>query len=675
MNKSPENAYTYDIVSIRDKFHLLDQVIALGDSQKKTLGFLPEGAFHDYAQRGWIVVAADVNEKVIGYLAYRQTRGLECRLVHLCVLPEYRNKGIAGELVRKFKLSVRHLLKIKLKCRRDYGLDSFWQHNGFVPKGEVRGRAHNDTTLTIWECLLHPTLLSLPHSSEKPLAILDVNVIIGAHIENDLESSALLSEISFDEVEYRVSDCSFFEANKCTLTELRAQTLAQLNAYSFIPACSDQQIISEATHILGEKNGADIHQVASAVYAGAECFITKDLRIISKAEELRKKFSIHIYTPTEFLINISDGIGKGLYSPHFTPYSDINFLPFEDFEEKSLYQLYGQPSEEKNLFRDKLVAFIQPKKSNSAYRIIAGNREIGICFQTIEDGKLFLHLIRLAKSLKHKHTVGIHVIENVLRSALDLGVEVIFCKDSDCGRVVESALLGAHFRQTETGFVKVVSKGFLSTSTAIEKIQVHSGIQIPSEDLPACVLLDLENQIWPAKLLSLTLPVYLIPIQPRWAQRLISPQGFQGLLVDRPSVMTQTQRVYYRSRRGIPIEVPSRLVWYVSNGKKRTLGKCALGVSLVDDIEIAPVKKLYSKYERLGVYAWNDIYQKANRNPQKEMMAILFSKTEIFKRLISYNQLASLIEKHEAKNISIVSPFRISQSSFEDIYTYGFGNV
>jgi GNAT superfamily N-acetyltransferase len=151
----------YNIHNIKDVPDLINEVVALGDSQKNTLGFLPEHAFFEYADRGNILVAVSAEGRAIGYVLFAQKRNLVCRLSHVCVQPDCRKEGVAAALVSELKKHTAQMRRITLKCRRDYGIDSFWLKNGFTAIGETKGRGKTHSTLTIWEFSLQPTLLSL----------------------------------------------------------------------------------------------------------------------------------------------------------------------------------------------------------------------------------------------------------------------------------------------------------------------------------------------------------------------------------------------------------------------------------------------------------------------------------------------------------------------------------
>src|ERR1700684_911692 len=76
---------------------ILNQVIALGDRSRKTLGFLPRAGFMQAAASGTLL-AAIRDGQVVGYALFALPRQV-VRLNHLCVEESVRGSGVARHLV------------------------------------------------------------------------------------------------------------------------------------------------------------------------------------------------------------------------------------------------------------------------------------------------------------------------------------------------------------------------------------------------------------------------------------------------------------------------------------------------------------------------------------------------------------------------------------------------
>jgi GNAT superfamily N-acetyltransferase len=157
----------------------LRTVKALGAANSQTLGFFPEGAFDDYAQRKQILIALDDSHSCVGYLLYRisQERAI---IVHLCVNASSRTGGIATRLFSHLKEAVKDLRGIGLRCRRDYEASKLWQKLGFVAQYDQPGRGKVRTDLTYWWFDNgHPTLFTdaiVEQVKSKICVAIDANI-------------------------------------------------------------------------------------------------------------------------------------------------------------------------------------------------------------------------------------------------------------------------------------------------------------------------------------------------------------------------------------------------------------------------------------------------------------------------------------------------------------------
>jgi len=658
----------YDIVNIKDHPDLVEDIIRLGDSQRQTLGFLPAQAFRDYAKNGSIFVAVSREKHVVGYVLFARKVNRVCRLTHVCVDPRWRKQGVGDSLVMHLKANTLQMDRVIVKCRRDYGIDHFWEKNGFIARGEKAGRGFGENTLTLWEYMLRPSLLSLPPERTKPLAVLDLNVVIEAGAKEGGECRALSSFTYSDEIEFRISEHSFSEVNRNCNKETRDATRGWLNSLLRIESCRDKGLVQSVLDIVGVANKDDAEQIASAVCSNAEYFITKDARLKSCFEIIQREFGLNIYTPTEFVVNYCNGSGRDLYFPGYLNNSEILFRPICGLNISELFHRYKGADEKKSSFGSCLTVDNPDVRAHSIFQVVVGGVNVGVCVQERVGSCLVVRMLRLLKSIKHLHTICVHVVENILYNSLSLGVDEVVVTDVGIDRLVEKSLVEAGFYQCERGFVRSVGHGFITVDDALDRIGLHGGANVGIGEKE---LVEIERSLWPAKLIDLDIPIYVIPIKPQWAKNLVSARGHQLSLVGGPNVMLQTRRVYYRSCRGIPLRSPARIVWYVTAERNHCLNKCVVGVSLVDCVEIGPVKELYKKYERFGVYRWSDVFRSAKYDQDANIMAIVFEKTEIFGKILELSLLASVIKNIEGRTLNTVSPFKICRESFFEIYKRG----
>ena len=118
------------VAVIDEKSPHLEAVRALWRASSETLGYMPDGAFLEYASQRRILVAQDPSGACVGYLLYRVTKR-KATIAHLCVADCARGKGHAGALVEHLVGITRHLRGISLRCRRDFHAYDLWPKLGF----------------------------------------------------------------------------------------------------------------------------------------------------------------------------------------------------------------------------------------------------------------------------------------------------------------------------------------------------------------------------------------------------------------------------------------------------------------------------------------------------------------------------------------------------------------
>jgi hypothetical protein len=135
---------------IRKDVSALKQVISLWRTNSTTLGFFPNGAFKEYADKGQIIGALDESGQCTGYLLYRISGG-RAFIVHLCVHESARRRVVARELLARLFELMSEMTSICLWCRRDYAASTIWQELGFIALADKPGRGLKGMELTFWK--------------------------------------------------------------------------------------------------------------------------------------------------------------------------------------------------------------------------------------------------------------------------------------------------------------------------------------------------------------------------------------------------------------------------------------------------------------------------------------------------------------------------------------------
>jgi hypothetical protein len=163
-----------------------------------------------------------------------------------------------------------------------------------------------------------------------------------------------------------------------------------------------------------------------------------------------------------------------------------------------------------------------------------------------------------------------------------------------------------------------------------------------------------------------------VPIQPRWAKELFDRELAEGTLFGaNPSLVLNSENVYYRAARPEVISAPARVLWYVSQDSAYPQSMAVRACSYIDEVIIGRPKDLFRRFKRLGVYEWRDVYAVAKQDVTKEIMAFLFSKTELFARPLAWSVMQEVLRAHAGKGSQLQSPIAISEPCFLDMYRRG----
>ena len=96
-----------------------------------------------------------------------------------------------------------------------------------------------------------------------------------------------------------------------------------------------------------------------------------------------------------------------------------------------------------------------------------------------------------------------------------------------------------------------------------------------------------------------------------------------------------------------------------------------IACSYLDEVNTGTAKSLFQKFKNYGIYEWKDIYDAAGKDAFKEMKAIKFSDTEVFKDVITIKQIAEIFEQNGKPKNTFTSPVEVSKEIFNQIYKIG----
>ena len=684
----------------------LETVIALGDANKKTLGFFTEGAFRESARAGVILIALNPQKNCIGYLLYRPVRRSNIIvIVHLCVDPAYRGRGVTKQLVNSLSQKTQNFYGIQLKCRRDYGIDRMWETLGFIPLNDRPGRSKEGKLLTVWWLDHgHPTIFSQAAAQQlesKICAVIDTSIFLELHGNEDIESAesdSLLADWLQDDLELCVTDEIFKAINALSDSHLRNRK--RLLADTFTKIRCEQQLqeikFNSLKRLISSINFDEINdslfrQLAQALAADCLIFLTHDPKILALADAVSENFSLAIITPTDLIIKLDDVRRDTHYQP-------VRFVGIQNLTIQLIDNKFN-----KLLLTNCFHAVDMGEKIANFQlnlRQIIANPDKFKCYVVLEGENQPLALIAYRKQKTHELEVTmLRVRRGVLAAALARyllfhSISVSVKENRQFTRLIDQYLDEIVIQAIqEDAFVRV-NNGYLKANppvaeTAADMSQKLANLAKIGEEYNFCMkiaetlntpeliqdiatIAELERRLWPAKIIDADLPSFMIPIQPRWAKDLFDEElAKQYIFGSKIELALKRELVYYRSNWAngdLRPGVIGRILWYVSSNSSFTLGtKEVKACSRLEEVIIDKPEKLYRQFRSLGVYELKDLMTIAKDEPKADIMAIRFSHTELFPNPLTLKIIQGIL----GNKTTVQRVFRLPETKFGIIYKEG----
>lgn len=644
-----------------------EAVLALYRKNRRTLGFLPVGAFEQCADEGRLL-AVTIDGQVAGYAAYRVARRAAV-LVHLCVDEAHRGKGVAGALLDEMLRDTCELDVVRLRCRQEYSANELWPRYGFVCVGERPGRGTDRAPLLVWKRSRvddAPLLSRLQEDEvgEKWKVVVDANVFLDfvSDDEHAAESKSLLADWIDDEIAVHVTAELGNEIVRHADAAVRARHRSEIASYPVLRATPDEhrRLVDAIDLLLPEakshSDGSDRRQLAHAVGGGADFFVTRDDVLLRFADAIQHAFRVTVLRPTDLIRRIHTDYDPVSYAPariagtqirERAPTSESEILPFQRFahgESKAAYLAVCR----------RLLA--DPTRIRT--RVISSADGDPIMLYALDEqpseGGRQLKLLRalshpLAPTLLRRVVADLIVLESDAVSAL---------RCSDTGDpVVDQCLDDLGFTRNENGYLKQTYRGLL-----------------PLRDVHALVpesrtwnIQEIERRLWPLKVQGPEAPAtYIVPIRPNWAKSLFDAElATLDLFGAEHSVALALENAFYS---GSPVQIPdgSRILWYVSGKEHERVGQvraCSLVLESVRD----RARKVFRRFRRLGVYTWRDVRRTAD-GPDELVTAYRFAFTERLASPVSWDRLQGLLREVQGHGNPIAGPAKVSNDAFVRLY-------
>ncbi len=698
----------------------LKDIKKLWRENSQTLGFFPEGAFDDHAEKRCILAAISDSGELLGYLLFREVwRGSIWPIgviVHLCVTEGDRGNGVCKALVYELRrLKKETYLKLELKCRKDYKANVIWPKLGFVYSDERTGRIGQP--LIKWELRFRE--LPLINIIENNLSRDQLQVVIDANVLYRLQdplpdyrlSDKWLSEEAkaleadwLDGITIFITDETPNEIQKNKNQIEREKRLIFANEYSRLHTdlTEVEKIGSELEQFypgnLSRSMKSDKKQLSHAIAGNADFFVTQDEGILRKSLVINEKFGIRILSPGELIGRLDEAIREREYRPKmFAGSRRLSISKVTSPEVAFLYSDFRQSviGEKKRNFTKIIRTFIAQPRQYSVEVVTCSNPEQNLAFVVYDRtnlDELKVPILRISKS-NRSETVLRYLLRRTVLIAAREKRSVLSIHDFTLSSHFENAFIGSGFVQAEHRLWLKFTIAEADSGLGLKKILLDIKLKKPAyqkvlntlveelskalERQDSATLTEIERRLWPAKILDANIPGYIISIHPNWAQHLfeedLASQTFWG---SEENLTLMNENVYYRSKRpNKRIMSPARILWYVKRSNKHQGTMSIRACSLLDEVIIGSARTLFRRFERLGVYRWEDIIRTAKDNPDASIMAIRFSNTELFNNPVYVKTLKSLFLRNERKNIVLQSPQLINRKTFAEIYCLGTKEV
>lgn len=668
---------------------ILAQVIALGDENKKTLGFLPHRAF-EQACDGGTLLAVTERGRVLAYALYSLPRQV-VRLTHLCVDREARGRGLASALVRA--ISDRHSDRfgITLKCRNDFAANEIWPYLGFEKQGEIPGRSRRRLPLSIWwRDHGHPTLFSAAESLGLVRVMLDLNVFIDLESSyrrsEQEESGALAGDWLADQVDLVVSSELLTEIDRHPDAAEKQRQLGAALKYQTVR--TDRLALDararQITELVLKNDGtdlsadpgdvSDVRHLAAASLSGTTVIATRDERFIDWSARITDTTGVRVMRPSDVVLQLDELARAQEYQAVHLEDTRYALTPVRSHSEADLLLfMHDSKGERKPRYLAMMRQLLAGGPSWNRLILRDPHGEPIALFVTGTDESRFLVPVFRIRTGRLEETVTRQLLFRMRKQACASGKNALRITDPALADTTMRAIREEGLvrdREGWTGFAVQACGPAAAVDEKLTAAAAAAGLQVRSlrPGLSAAIGADLERTLWPAKITDCELPSFLVPIRPEFSAELF---GIPAILMHRPDALgISREHVYYRSPRRSGLIAPARLLWYASGaarpGRNSGVG-AVIASSRLEEIIVSRPSELHQRFRYLGVWKQEQITQAARDG---EAMALRFADTEIFPHRVSLRRLQQL-SRQNRQPVSLQSAQKIPAQLFADVYQEG----
>ena len=663
-----------DTLSVDD----LPSVDALMKKNSATLGFLPYAALQDYQQRGGLIGAKTSDGQLIGYLLYF-AHPTYFRIAHLCVSENYRGKKIARNLLHTLRVRATTQRIIKLWCRRDYPANEMWPTLDFIPVNEKPGRSLSGHPLTLWYLTLAPgpqlDLFQALTLNDNLDVVIDAQVFFDfAEPSSDkaLPSQSLLSDFLADSLNLWITDELFVEINRHRESNQRDASRQQAHAFpkiAYDPAVVDHYETLLRGHLPANTKSqqSDIRHLAKTTASNSDTFVTRDNRLLKRAELIYDLTGVRVVSPTSLIVSLYEISNDRQSSYERISGTDLTWRPLA-LQDLASFPVasFLEPTQRHGPFTERLNAFLarpdqyectllQWKNNVVAFRIRAVDQTDGITFP----------LIGIARG-PAQAPIGRFVMYGAIVRAIATGTHFVKVESVMGHQRLVPDLLDMGFLKHDNSFVRFALPYTLEREQTLRRISLKAPYL--RQRMAAMSSIELERWCSPLSLTGAR-QCFMIPIRPGYAMSLFDARlAGEDLFGGKTNVLIQWNNVYYRkATHSKMIQAPGRVFWYVSRPQSSIVA-----VSHLDEVRIDSPKELFRTFEELGALDWKAIFDMCGGDVTMNIMAIRFSNSFLFQSPVSLSKVKALYAE-SGDALVVQAPSKVPQAVSRKLFELGYG--
>jgi hypothetical protein len=400
----------------------------------------------------------------------------------------------------------------------------------------------------------------------------------------------------------------------------------------------------------------DLCHVADAIAAGADFLVTNDKNLLDVGERILPALTeLQVVRPHRLIELMLGRLERPTYQSRLIESVDLEWVPAASIEDELIQHfLSHERSERARDFQRKLRSAMATYPQTTRALVDSTGRPWAVLAERRQDNDLVLDLFR-ARRGDPASTTALQLARHVRSIARENGLKSVRVVDAHLPLIVEQALIQDGFTSAAEGFSATVVDDVLGAEEAEQRFSISAST--PTE------IRDAERRLWPMVLTSTTVPTYIIPIQPHYAEPLFGLDRSLLWNVDRKRALgISREHVYFSGARSAFPTPRSRILWYVTSDKSGTERR-VMARSRCISAERIPIADAHKLYGHIGVLSKREI---AASEKDGAVTVVRFEDTEVLHNPVGGRSLNTIFTNLEVRG-NILSFRQVSPQVFDEV--------